>query len=258
MLNKAQGRSNQCAIQLARVVELIANPSACRTGRGVPGALVDPAYEGRNPSASKTGQAGLADEAEGSTRPPEALVNDQNPSATHTGTPETPVCLEDPHQSAWHTGGVLLADGGSVPGGPYTSNTSINIKKTPDKNARKARAPKPLQDLTEFADMLTGVDPQHLTDWLKVRRAKSAVEVTRSVLTRLAREAAKAGISIPSAIEFCASVEWIGFDAEWYANRTHGKPSTNSFRGKPAAPSRHSGLFTMNHDEGVLEDGSLA
>jgi len=65
----------------------------------------------------------------------------------------------------------------------------------------------------------------HWRDWTSCRRKP----VTESVLTRIRREASKAGISADEAIRTAAERQWEGFQAEWLANdrtlTTERKPS---------------------------------
>lgn len=65
----------------------------------------------------------------------------------------------------------------------------------------------------------------HWRDWTACRRKP----VTESVLVRIRREAAKAGISADEAIRTAAERQWEGFQAEWLANdrtlTTERKPS---------------------------------
>jgi uncharacterized protein YdaU (DUF1376 family) len=55
-------------------------------------------------------------------------------------------------------------------------------------------------------------------DFLAVRKAKRA-PLTDTALDGIAREAAKAGLSLADAIAYCCEAGWQGFNAGWYAER---------------------------------------
>ncbi|MDR3015214.1 MAG: YdaU family protein [Delftia acidovorans] len=55
-------------------------------------------------------------------------------------------------------------------------------------------------------------------DFLAVRKAKRA-PLTDTALEGIAREAAKAGLSLADAIAYCCEAGWQGFNAGWYAER---------------------------------------
>jgi len=78
------------------------------------------------------------------------------------------------------------------------------------------------------------VDPQVYADWLQVRKAKRAGPVTQTVLARLRREAAKAGITMQEAIEYCCLLGWQGFKSEWLRprGRSHGPRPQERFSEK--------------------------
>jgi len=54
-----------------------------------------------------------------------------------------------------------------------------------------------------------------LNDFLKVRKAKRAGELTRTAFRGIETEAKKANISTDEAIEMCCSRGWAGFKADW-------------------------------------------
>jgi hypothetical protein len=65
------------------------------------------------------------------------------------------------------------------------------------------------------AHLLTlGVDPGIAADWIKLRKGKRA-EVTKTAIAGIAREAEKAGYSLPDALRECCSRGWAGFKSEW-------------------------------------------
>ena len=99
---------------------------------------------------------------------------------------------------------------------PVTSHQSPVTKKekaaTPP--ARK-RAPPTLgpDDLTP-----EGVDPQHASDWLAVRKAKH-LPLTATAWADTKAEAVKAGVAIGEAVRLAAANGWAGFRASWLAGK---------------------------------------
>ncbi|WP_292041497.1 hypothetical protein [Massilia sp. UBA6681] len=67
----------------------------------------------------------------------------------------------------------------------------------------------PLPDL-----LANGVSEQTAADWLALRKSKRAT-VTPTVLKTFLAEAAKAGLSLESALTLCCSRGWAGFEADW-------------------------------------------
>lgn len=54
-----------------------------------------------------------------------------------------------------------------------------------------------------------------LKDFLKLRKAKRAGELTETAFKAIEREAVKANISAEQAIEICCLRGWVGFNADW-------------------------------------------
>jgi len=63
-----------------------------------------------------------------------------------------------------------------------------------------------------------GVDRQHASDWLAVRKAKD-LPLTRTAWDQTVAEAAKAGVTPAEAVRLSAANGWAGFRATWLANR---------------------------------------
>ncbi|MGI4776929.1 MAG: helix-turn-helix domain-containing protein [Janthinobacterium lividum] len=102
----------------------------------------------------------------------------------------------------------------------------------------------------DVSALLADVDPQFVTDYLKVRKAKKAGPLTPTAVTGLRREAAKAGISCEQAVQACCEFGWQGFNAGWYSQRTVGTPAA-----RPAG--KHTGFQKLDYREGVNPDGSF-
>lgn len=73
-----------------------------------------------------------------------------------------------------------------------------------------------------------GVDGQVWSDWLAHRKAKKA-PVTQTALDGIAREAAKANVSLQTALQTMCERGWQGFKAEWLQN-VSGKAAAASVR----------------------------
>lgn len=69
-----------------------------------------------------------------------------------------------------------------------------------------------------------GVSDQSWGDFLELRKAQRA-PVTETVMRGIAKEAAKAGLSLEQALQTCCERGWRGFKAEWVASA---KPSPAS------------------------------
>ncbi len=72
------------------------------------------------------------------------------------------------------------------------------------------------------------VQEQIWSDWLTVRKAKGSGPVTETALKAIRREAAKAGIEFPRAIEIAAERGWQSFQADWIETS-----STHQQTGRP-------------------------
>lgn len=99
------------------------------------------------------------------------------------------------------------------------TNTDIHPDK-PDSSLSAKRTRRP----SIAIDRPDDIAEAHWRDWTACRRKP----VTESVLVRIRREAAKAGISADEAIRTAAERQWEGFQAEWLASdraATERKPS---------------------------------
>ena len=65
-------------------------------------------------------------------------------------------------------------------------------------------------------DLFPGVAPQVVKDFRALRKAKRA-PITATAAAGIAREAAKAGLTLESALTVCCERGWTGFKAEWLA-----------------------------------------
>ena len=79
----------------------------------------------------------------------------------------------------------------------------------------------------DFAKALAdaGVPEKHISSWLKVRKAKKAVN-TEEAFSGFVREASAAGLAIPDAVLLCVERSWAGIKAEWLAPKAPVQAST--------------------------------
>lgn len=95
---------------------------------------------------------------------------------------------------------------------------------------------------------LTAMPAELLADYLKVRKAKRAGEFTKTAIDGMEREAAKAGLSLESAIRACCEFSWQGFNAGWYRDRTQGRQAPTS---KHAAAAR--AIYGNGHQQETID-----
>jgi hypothetical protein len=108
----------------------------------------------------------------------------------------------------------------------------------------QADAPKRSANV-KLADLIAdGVTQQVAEDFLTQRRAKRA-PLTKTALSGIKNEAAKARITLEDALRTCIERGWQGFNADWYANQpATGKRSSHDLSGK-------------DWNEGINPDGSF-
>ena len=96
---------------------------------------------------------------------------------------------------------------------PIAPKPSGTIIEPPVNHQKRERAltRTPVDDL---ADLLVDVDPQVVADFRALRKAKRSV-LTRTALQGIAREAAKAGMSLEAVLSLCCTRSWQGFEARW-------------------------------------------
>jgi hypothetical protein len=68
-----------------------------------------------------------------------------------------------------------------------------------------------------------------LSDYLKVRKAKKAGELTKTSFDGIEREAKLAGITTEQAVKICCERGWVGFKASWMDQEKNDK-ATNNWR----------------------------
>jgi hypothetical protein len=104
-----------------------------------------------------------------------------------------------------------------------------------------------------------GVDRQHASDWLAVRKAKGKGKpLTSTALKGVITQADAAGVTLAVAIGICATEGWMGFKAEWLANLSN--KQTVSFIATHTDRAWREGFIETHTDtswaEGLLLEGA--
>lgn len=133
----------------------------------------------------------------------------------------------------------------SVPRSLDESSTNAAPPQTPDTRHQEEKKKR-----SAVAPHLAGIPENLLADFLKVRKAKRAGELTETALRGIEREGAKAQLTVIEAITACVEYGWQSFNAGWYAerHRTRAGPlqaTTTKYAGAAAA------IFQM--DEEVID-----
>lgn len=144
-------------------------------------------------------------------------------------------------------------NGGSSKHTTKPTNTKPNIHTSADADVpmpadqSKPKAKKPdrhREDLATLANL--GVEGQLAKDWLQTRKEKRAGSLTQTVVAGLQREAAKAGLTVPQAVQVAAERGWARFNASYlhsesqpFAGRYQNKPQTRT----NAVPKHENGGF---------------
>jgi uncharacterized protein YdaU (DUF1376 family) len=92
-----------------------------------------------------------------------------------------------------------------------TQDTEPNTQDT----KHKTRKPKNPKDTVATPD---GVTESVWQDFLSLRKTKRAA-VTQTAVNGIEREARKAGVSLQAALEMCCQRGWVGFKADWVAEK---------------------------------------
>lgn len=73
------------------------------------------------------------------------------------------------------------------------------------------------------ADLFPGIDPKVVADFKRLRASKKA-PITETAVDGIRREAAKAGVTLETALRTCCERGWTGFKAEWVAGQGGAAP----------------------------------
>lgn len=101
--------------------------------------------------------------------------------------------------------------------------------------SNSGNAAKPKKNDTHSADLAAlenmGVETQLAKDWLQTRKEKRAGSLTQTVMAALQREAEKAGLTVPQAVQVAAERGWARFNASYLHNET--QPFAGGTQHKP-------------------------
>lgn len=167
-----------------------------------------------------------------------AMVEAEDQCATRTGTADVPVRQTHPHQCATRTTPVRQTHPTRAADAP---DTSEDINKT----SKKTRASKPRDLMSEFQELLQGVDVQVLNDWQALRKQKRA-PITETVLRDIGRQAGSAGMTMNDALTMACARGWQGFRADWVTGKAPGR-----------GPSRHTGFDRIDYTAGIGPNGEV-
>ena len=118
------------------------------------------------------------------------------------------------------------------------SGIGSGIAAAPEAEILEAETPKsakPKKTDTHSADLAAlaniGVETQLAKDWLQTRKEKRAGSLTQTVIAALQREAEKAGLTVPQAVQVAAERGWARFHASYLHNET--QPFAGGTQHKP-------------------------
>ena len=145
---------------------------------------------------------------------------------------------------------VALGGGENISPKPVNNNQSMNQSMNQEGVTRKTRTTKSLHadDLNALLNL--GVEKQLAQDWLQTRKEKRAGSLTPTVVAGLQREAAKAGLTVPQAVQVAAERGWGRFMASYLTNEAQG------FSGSQKQPQGN--RITQTHKHGEEAKSGLA
>lgn len=97
----------------------------------------------------------------------------------------------------------------------YSKKCPDNIKTLSGYNPKKSVLIEEKRREEKIKTYAPPIGADLLNDFLKVRKAKRAGELTETAFKAIEREAKKAGFTVEQAIEMCCLRGWVGFNAEW-------------------------------------------
>lgn len=92
--------------------------------------------------------------------------------------------------------------------------TTLTVEKRAPNQNQNQEPSKPKSKAFAPQAALLDVDPQIVSDWLKVRKEKKAAP-TETGIKAMRMEAAKAGLSMQEVLTLCCKNGWAGFKASW-------------------------------------------
>lgn len=88
-----------------------------------------------------------------------------------------------------------------------------------DRRERPVSPPKASKPSTTQAPPPTPLPPDLIRDWQAVRKAKRAGPLSQTAWDGIAREAAKAGVTLETAVRTCVERGWQSFRADWLSDK---------------------------------------
>lgn len=128
------------------------------------------------------------------------------------------------------------------------NNTRINNTSRNNTSIKRDASKTHETNLQILQDM--GVEKQLAQDWLQTRKEKRAGSLTPTVVAGLQREAAKAGLTVPQAVQVAAERGWGRFMASYLTNEAQG------FSGSQKQPQGN--RITQTHKHGEEAKSGLA
>ena len=128
------------------------------------------------------------------------------------------------------------------------NNTRINNTSRNNTSIKRDASNTHETDLQTLQDM--GVEKKLAQDWLQTRKEKGAGSLTPTVVAGLQREAAKAGLTVPQAVQVAAERGWGRFMASYLTNEAQG------FSGSMKQPQGN--RITQTHKHGEEAKSGLA
>lgn len=93
---------------------------------------------------------------------------------------------------------------------------NVTVSALPREEKRREENIKTIKNITQKNEFFADINPQIVSDYLSVRKAKRAPAVSKTVYSGLVRESKLAGITIEQALIVCIERNWVGFKAEWF------------------------------------------
>lgn len=118
-----------------------------------------------------------------------------------------------------NTNGIITCLKMSTRTDEYTQKLISKSKKTPDNiptiSGEKPRKSVLIEEKRREEKYKPPIGNVLLSDFLQVRKAKRAGELTETAFNAIEKEAKKANLTTEQAIEMCCLRGWVGFNSEW-------------------------------------------
>ena len=111
-----------------------------------------------------------------------------------------------------------------------TTSTTTSRRPADDQQTTTKEDIKELKALKQLKTYTPPIPETLFSEWMGVRKAKRAGNVTERVWSAIERESALAGISAIRAIEICCEKGWQGFNADWIKSNIQKMPTADNFK----------------------------